>query len=245
VLHTWSQTLLDHYHLHCVVTGGGISADGTKWVASSDRYLFAVRALSAVFRGKFCAGLEQLYREGKLHFHGKLAPLATPTAYQGLLRQAVGKKWVVYSKRPFAGPHQVLAYLSRYTHRVALSPKRLVTLDTSSQTVTFTWKDYADGSKRKTMRLELREFVRRFCLHLLPERFVKIRHFGFLGNRQRKLRVAQARALLSQAAPAEVAGTTSEPTRVCPHCGSSRLLLVEIVPPLAAMLPGPGALDSS
>jgi hypothetical protein len=244
VLHTWSQTLLDHYHLHCIVTGGGISAHGTKWVASSEGYLFAVSALSEVFRGKFCAGLEQLHREGQLQFHGKLAPLAMPSAFQELLRQAVSRKWVVYSKRPFAGPRQVLAYLSRYTHRVALSPKRLVALDHKSQTVTFTWKDYAHGSKRKTMRLELREFVRRFCLHLLPERFVKIRHFGFLGNRQRQLRVAQARALLSQAVPAEVIGTASEPLRVCPHCGSSRLLLVEIVRRLAVVVL-PRAWDSS
>jgi Putative transposase/Transposase zinc-binding domain len=243
VLHTWSQTLLDHYHLHCIVTGGGISADGSKWVSSSGRYLFAVRALSEVFRGKFCSGLEQLYGEGQLEFHGKLAPIARPTAYQALLRQAASQKWVVYSKRPFAGPRQVLAYLSRYTHRVALSPNRLVALDPKSQTITFTWKDYADGCKRKTMRLGLREIVRRFCLHLLPERFVKIRHFGFLGNRQRQLRVAQARALLSQAIPAESAGTGGEPTRVCPHCGSSRLLLVEIVPRLMVLLPK--TLDSS
>jgi hypothetical protein len=244
VLHTWSQTLLDHYHLHCIVTGGGISADGSKWVASSTRYLFAVRALSEVFRGKFCDGLERLYAEGQLKFHGKLAPLAAPTAYRGLLRQAVSQKWVVYSKRPFAGPRQVLAYLSRYTHRVALSPKRLVALDLKAQTVTFSWKDYADGCKRKTMRLELREFVRRFCLHLLPERFVKIRHFGFLSNRQRQSRVAEARALLKRAPlPTPVTAVTSEPDRVCPHCGSSRLLLVEVVPRLAAM--PPRALDSS
>lgn len=242
VLHTWSQTLLDHYHLHCIVTGGGISADGTQWVASSARYLFAVRAISEVFRGKFCAGLEQLYRDGQLQFHGKLAALATPTAFRGLLRQAVSQKWVVYSKRPFAGPQQVLGYLSRYTHRVALSPKRLLTVDPKSQTVTFTWKDYADGCKRKTMRLELREFVRRFCLHLLPERFVKIRHFGLLSNRQRQARVAQARALLRQVAWS-VAAVASEPERVCPHCGSSRLLLVEVVPRLVVM--PPRALDSS
>jgi hypothetical protein len=243
VLHTWSQTLLDHYHLHCIVTAGGISAEGSKWVSSSGRYLFAVKALSEVFRGKFCARLEQLYGEGQLQFHGKLAPIATPTAYQALLRQAVSKKWVVYSKRPFAGPRQVLAYLSRYTHRVALSPKRLLALDPASQSVALSWKDYADGCKRKTMRLELREFVRRFCLHLLPERFVKIRHFGFLGNRQRQFRVAQARALLSQATPGQSTGTACEPTRVCPHCGSRRLLLVEIVP-RSTVLP-PKVLDSS
>jgi hypothetical protein len=244
VLHTWSQTLMDHYHLHCIVTGGGLSAEGTKWVSSSTRYLFAVRALSKVFRGKFCAGLERLYRDGQLKFHGKLAAMASPGVYQRLLLQAVSQKWVVYSKRPFAGARQVLAYLSRYTHRVALSPRRLLALDPESRTVTFSWKDYADGCKRKTMRLELGEFVRRFCLHLLPERFVKIRHFGFLGNRQRKLRVAQARALLKQAPlPTPVAALTSEPDRVCPHCGSTRLLLIEVVPRIAAM--PPRAVDSS
>jgi hypothetical protein len=243
VLHTWSQTLLDHYHLHCIVTGGGIAAEGTKWVRSSTRYLFTARALSKVFCGKFCAGLQQLYHEGQLEFHGKLAFLAMSTAYQGLLRRAVSQKWVVYAKRPFAGPGQVLAYLSRYTHRVALSPSRLVDLDSESQTVMFTWKDYADGAKRKTMRLELREFVRRFCLHFLPERFVKIRHFGFLSNRQRQLQVAQARRLLSQAEPTEVPAIPLEPQMVCPHCGSSRLLLVEIVPPLAGL--PPATLDSS
>lgn len=243
VLHTWSQTLLDHYHLHCIVTGGGISAEGSKWASSSGRYLFAVKALSEVFRGKFCSRLEQLYGDKHLEFHGKLAPLARPAAYQDLLRQAARQKWVVYSKRPFAGPRQVLAYLSRYTHRVALSPKRLVSLDPKSQTVSFSWKDYADGCKRKTMRLELREFVRRFCLHLLPERFVKIRHFGFLSNRQRQLRGAQARALLSQPTPPESTDTAGESSRVCPHCGSSRLLLVETVPRLRVLLPK--GLDSS
>lgn len=247
VLHTWSQTLMDHYHLHCIVTGGGLSADGTNWVSSSGHYLFAVRALSEVFRGKYCAGLEQLYREGKLRFDGKLSAIMTPAAYQALLRQAVSRKWVVYAKRPFAGPRQVLAYLSRYTHRVALSPRRLVGLDAASKTVAFIWKDYADGGRRKTMRLELKEFVRRFCLHLLPERFVKIRHFGILSNRQRRLRVAQARALLNRTAPPATPSPTPDSDRVCPHCGSKLLVLVEIVPRVALALIGasPRVLDSS
>ena len=243
VLHTWSQTLLDHYHLHCIVTGGGLSADGSKWVSTPPHYLFAVRALSAVFRGKFCAGLQQLYADGRLQFHGKLTVLSKPGAYQRLLRQAVRHKWVVYAKRPFAGPRQVLAYLSRYTHRVALSPRRLLSLDEQTQTVTFAWKDYAESQKRKTMCLEVREFVRRFCLHLLPERFVEIRHFGFLSNRQRKLRVAEARALLRDTALASTSANPSEPLRVCPHCGSCSLLLVEIVAPLPILVPRP--LDSS
>lgn len=244
VLHTWSQTLLDHYHLHGIVTGGGLSADGTRWVATSPQYLFAVRALSKVFRGKFCAGLEQLYAESRLQFHGKLTALREPAAYGRLLRQAARLKWVVYAKRPFAGPRQVLAYLSRYTHRVALSPRRLLALDEATQTVTFAWKDYSDGEKRKIMPLELKEFVRRFCLHLLPRRFVKIRHFGFLSNRQRKTCVAQARALLGTPVLAQESKPSApEPARVCPHCGSTLLLLVDIMPRLPWVVLRP--LDSS
>jgi hypothetical protein len=246
VLHTWSQTLLDHYHLHCIVTGGGLSTDGSQWVSAPPHFLFAVRALSLVFRGKFCAGLEQLYAEGQLQFHGKLQPLGQPKAFKGLLRQAVRHRWVVYAKRPFAGPQQVLGYLSRYTHRVAISPRRLLALDEPNQTVTFAWKDYADGARRKPMRLELKEFVRRFCLHLLPERFVKIRHFGFLSNRQRKLRVAQARRQLSPLSPPDAPAFTlpnPEPVKVCPHCGSRWLLLIEIVEPWGTRAPRP--LDSS
>lgn len=244
VLHTWSQTLLDHYHLHCIVTGGGLSADGSRWVSTPPNYLFAVRALSEVFRGKFCSRLEQLYAEGRLEFHGQLTSLGAPAAFKRLLRQTVRHKWVIYAKRPFAGPRQVLAYLSRYTHRVALSPRRLVALDEQARAVTFAWKDYADKQKRKIMRLELREFVRRFCLHLLPTRFVKIRHFGFLSTRQRKVCVARARTLLGQVLlPSTKAAASAEPTRVCPFCGSCLLLLVGIVAPLLQATPRP--LDSS
>jgi hypothetical protein len=242
--------LLDHYHLHCIVTGGGLSADGTQWVSTPPHYLFAVRALSEVFRGKFCAALEQCYADGQLEFHGKLAGLAQAHVFKALLRQAVRTKWVVYAKRPFAGPRQVLAYLSRYTHRVAISPRRLLALDLQNQMVTFAWKDYADEAKHKTMRLEAKEFVRRFCLHLLPERFVKIRHFGFLGNSQRRACVAQARALLPTEPPVpdlSVALATPvnlPPARLCPYCGSEQLVLIEIaLPPHKA--PTPPRLDSS
>src|SRR2546426_5835321 len=205
VLHTWSQTLLDHYHLHCIVTGGGLSAEGSRWVGAPAHFLFANKALSIVFRGKFCSGLQQLYADKKLQFHGQVAWLAQPKAFQRLMGQATRHKWNVYAKRPFAGPNQVLAYLSRYTHRVAISPRRLLALDEQKQTVTFEWKDYAHHARKKTMSLGLKEFVRRFCLHLLPERFVKIRHFGFLSNQQRKARVAQARTLLAQTALAALA----------------------------------------
>jgi len=243
VLHTWSQTLSDHYHLHCIVTGGGLSEDGARWVRAPGHYLFAVRALSAVFRGKFCAGLEQLYAHRKLEFHGQLGPLAQPGPFQELLRQAARPKWVVYAKRPFAGPRPVLAYLSRYTHRVAISPRRLLALDQPGQTVTFAWKDYAHGAQGKTMRLELKEFVRRFCLHLLPERFVKIRHFGFLSNRRRQSRVAQARALLEAVALPDLPVLPLKP--VCPHCGSQQLRLVEIVPAQGRRATAPQLVDSS
>lgn len=244
VLHTWSQNLLDHYHLHCIVTGGGLSADGSRWVAAKPYYLFAVRALSRVFRGKFCAGLQELYGSGRLEFHGQLVGLSVGKNFQGLLRQATRRSWVVYAKRPFAGPKQVLAYLSRYTHRVAISPKRLLALDAVRQTVTFSWKDYAAGARRKNMTLSAVEFVRRFCLHLLPERFVKIRHYGLLGNCQRQRCVARVRTLLAQTGqaspstkPPERLATKPAPVRVCPFCGSEQLWLVEIVLPGSKGLP--------
>jgi hypothetical protein len=247
VLHTWSQTLLDHYHLHCIVTGGGLTEDGSKWVSASPHFLFPVRALSEVFRGKFCSGLEKLFAKKELEFHGKLEELSQESAFKGLLASAVESKWVVYAKRPFAGPGQVLAYLSRYTHRVAISPKRVLALDEEKQTVTFLWRDYADGGRRKTMTLKTEEFLRRFCLHLLPERFVKIRHYGFLANRQRQERVTQARALLSAAAPQpelpDPGESKDEPQMVCPHCGSNRVILIEVVEASTASKPAP--LDSS
>jgi len=244
VLHTWSQTLMDHYHLHCIVAGGGLCEEGSRWVDSGPRYLFAVRALSKVFRAKFCAGLRQLYISNKLKFEGQIKSLADPAQFQSLLRQAIQHKWVVYAKRPFAGPEQVLSYLSRYTHRVAIGSKRILALDPQNQTVSFAWKDYADGARGKTMTLGLGEFVRRFCLHLLPERFVKIRHFGFLSNRQRQKRVSQARALLShRVAPKASSLTPPPPAMACPHCGSHRLHLVQVVNPGRKAVPEP--LDSS
>ena len=256
VLHTWSQTLLDHYHLHCIVTGGGLVRDGSRWVSAQPHYLFPVRALSKVFRGKFCAGLQQVHAAGQLEFHGQLAQLKEAAAFQRLLRQATRRPWVVYAKRPFAGPEQVLAYLSRYTHRVAISPRRLQALDYRQQTVTFAWKDYADGARSKLMTLAVGEFVRRFCLHFLPERFVKIRHYGLLANNQRQAKVAGARALLAPLNPPAAlleGGTAPEPdtaseaalTHICPFCGSRRLRLIERVPPTGARPQPTPAWDSS
>lgn len=249
VLHTWSQTLLDHYHLHCIVTGGGVALDGTRWVSSPAHYLFPVRALSRMFRGKFLAGLKDLYEADELEFHGQWEPLVKPRPFASWLQEAARPEWVVYAKRPFAGPKQVLAYLSLYTHRVAISNRRLVAAD--AQSVTFAYKDYADGSKHKTMTLGLDEFVRRFCLHVLPERFVKIRHYGLLGNRQRQQRLARARQLLGTSAPPSPEPTRPDqeqcpqmPRACCPFCRQPTLVLVREVAPQRAAWPV-AILDSS
>lgn len=177
-----------------------------------------------------------------MQFYGQLARSAPPNRFARLLRQAARPKWVIYAKQPFAGPLQVLTYLSRYTHRVAIRPGRLLALDPLQQTVTFAWRDYAHSRRSKTMTLPVGEFLRRFCLHLLPERFVKIRHYGILGNRQRHTRVPLARQLLAQVGVAQglLPAPPALPVPVCPFCGSERLLLVEIVRPTQ-----PAALDSS
>jgi hypothetical protein len=244
VLHTWSQTLLDHYHLHCIVTGGGVALDGKRWVHSPAHYLFPVKALSRMFRGKFLAGLNELFEAKELEFHGQLEALSQRPAFTGLLQQAVRTPWVVYAKRPFAGPRQVLAYLSRYTHRVAISHRRLLCAD--AQSVTFTYKDYADQARSKTMTLSRSEFVRRFCLHILPERFVKIRHYGLLGNRQRRRRLEQARQLLAVVQPAQERPAPiprETPPERCPFCQQPTLMFVREVPPERVKRPAP--LDSS
>lgn len=234
VLHTWSQTLLDHYHLHCIVTGGGLSFENQRWKSTSEHYLFAVRALSKMFRAKFRDGVKQLYHAGKLQFHGALARLAKPNEFARLVSDATAKPWVVYSKKPFAGPQAVLAYLSRYTHRVAIGNGRLLALDRPASTVTFSYKDYADQSRRKPMELPLSEFLRRFSLHILPERFVKIRHYGLLGNRNRAEKIAAARARLAVGSSrperllcASRALRENPPPLVCPRCGAKNLIFIE------------------
>jgi hypothetical protein len=237
VLHTWGQSLVDHYHLHCIVSGGGAALDGSRWIRSRSDYLFPVRALSKVFGAKFCQGLQGLYAQGKLQFHGQLQPLAATAKFQQRICEATRKGWVVYSKRPFAGPEQVLAYLSRYTHRVGISNRRLLALDRQAGTVTFDYKDYAEGARHKSMTLRLDEFIRRLRLHLLPPRFVKIRHYGLLANRGRQQRLQQARALLGASeAPAPPAAVRSLPK--CPHCSWAALILVRVIPPLRRRPPG-------
>lgn len=241
VLHTWGQNLNDHYHLHCIVTAGGLSADGRGWLPSHPRYLFPVRALSAVFGAKFCAGLRALHDRGKLEFHGALAPLAQNQEFARWLAPVAQSPWTIYSKRPFAGPGQVLAYLSRYTHRVAISERRLLALDEPAGTVRFRWRDYADAGRTKTMTLPVEEFLRRWRLHILPHRFVKIRHYGLLANRDRDIRLQQARAALGIDAHTAPNPEPSDPPAdppayrpICPHCGRPALVLLERVPPARA-----------
>jgi DNA-directed RNA polymerase subunit RPC12/RpoP len=242
VLHTWGQNLLDHHHLHCLATGGGLSPDGQRWKTLQANYLFPVRALSKVFRAKYLGGLRALFQKGELEFHGRIEGLADPDAFIGLLREACRSPWSVYAKRPFAGPRQVLAYLSRYTHRTAIGNRRILALNPGAETVTFSYKDYADGSRRKAMTLGLSEFLRRFCLHILPPRFVKIRHYGLLANQGRAARIARARELIGdppaglQSAPQTTPSEeqSAEPVVACPHCGSSRLTLLGILPPITA-----------
>jgi hypothetical protein len=237
VLHTWGQNLGDHYHLHCVVTGGGLSLDGQSWVSAPPNWLFAVRALSVVFRAKFRDGLQQLFDDGQLQFPSSEPRLSDPVVFARWLRRLCRHKWVVYAKRPFAGPHAVLAYLCRYTHRVAITNSRLEILDRQNGTVTFRYKDYAHESQNRLMTLPLAEFLRRFCLHILPLRFVKIRHYGLLSNRDRSARITQARALLALVpSPIEEAKEAvltikhvEAPPLVCPHCGHRALVLVGII----------------
>jgi Putative transposase/Transposase zinc-binding domain len=238
VLHTWSQTLLDHYHLHCVVTGGGLSLDGKRWIARSSKWLFPTRALSTVFRAKFRDGLQQLFKEGELTFPKSEPSLSNPVAFARYLHQACRPKWVVYTKRPFAGPEAFLAYLCRYTHRVAISNNRIERLDREKGAVTFRYKDYGQGGPTRQMTLASPEFLRRFCLHILPSHFVKIRNYGLLSNRDRSERIEQARALLAQAPsvvrefgsqPNPVIKEAPTPRGVCPFCGSSKIVLIAVL----------------
>jgi hypothetical protein len=250
VLHTWGQNLHLHPHLHCVVPGGGISPDGARWVGCRKKSFFLpVKVLSSRFRNLFLIYLRKAFQAGRLKFHGEMAALASPAAFEALCRQARRIQWVVFVKPPFGGPEQVLKYLARYTHRVAISNRRLLSMEDGR--VTFQYKDYADGNRIKVMTLEATEFIRRFLLHILPNGFVRIRQFGFLANRARRKRLALCRALLgAAAAPKKVAvvnhgGNVEEPDRKrCPACKIGHLVLVRLVPVAGLHTPSP-RLDSS
>ena len=206
VLHTWSQTLIDHFHLHCLIPGGALSADGNHWKKAGKRFLFRAKSLATAFRNRYLELLEEAYRQGELLFPGKTAEYQLPELFFGLTETLRRKDWVVYAKATFAGPEQVLQYLGRYTHRVAIANSRIVAMD--SDTVSFTYRDRADGNKVKTMVLKADEFIRRFLLHVLPKGFVKIRYFGFLSHRKKTENLAIIRRLLGVAT--EVAAKTKE-----------------------------------
>jgi hypothetical protein len=261
VLHTWGQNLMHHPHAHCVVPGGGLSPDGSRWIACrgarrdsrEKEFFLPVRVLSRVFRGKFVAMLKQEYRQGQLAFHGRLASLADPAAFERLLDTAVAREWIVYCKPPFGGPEQVLKYLARYTHRVAIANSRLVDIDDGR--VRFRWKNYARGNQWSTMSLPAEEFMRRFLMHVLPAGFVRIRHYGLLCNRRRAGDLERCRQLLgatdtptkaierSDVLPTAIPMTAasdeghddSPPALTCPHCGKPTFRIVEEILPSGRM----------
>ena len=235
ILHTWGQTLTQHLHVHCLVTGGALSRDRTRWIRGRAAFLFPVQALSVGFRAKYLAGLQRAFTEGQLTFAAGTASLADAGQCAALVAQLRATPWVVYAKPPFGGPAQVLQYLGRYTHRIAISNARLVSL--VDGVVQFRWKDYADRGHTKIMALRDDEFLRRFLLHVLPRGFARIRHFGLLANRQRRAAIARARHLLATTipthAPADARATDADRTR-CPICRQGHWQVTEILRPLAA-----------
>jgi Putative transposase/Transposase zinc-binding domain len=216
ILHTWGQTLTPHPHIHCVVPGGGLAPDHSRWIASQSNFFLPVKVLSRVFRRKFIAGLRQLFATRQLSFFGECIPLLGEKCFASFLCQLRRQDWVVYAKPPFGGPEHVLHYLARYTHRVAISNHRLLAVSASE--VCFRWKDYAHGGKQRTMTLTPQEFLRRFVQHVLPRGFPRIRYFGWLSNRLRSRILPLCRARLNQAPPAEVPATAKQLSWNCTHC---------------------------
>jgi Putative transposase/Transposase zinc-binding domain len=252
VLHTWSQNLQLHPHLHCLVPGGGLAFDNSRWVPTRRRGFFLpVRVLSRMFRGKLLSFLKQSYKRGELCFAGKLTALSPPHAFHSLLASLRRKEWVVYSKPPFGGPEHVLKYLARYTHRVAISNGRLLGLENGQ--VSFRWRDSRHNNRSSVMRLNATEFIRRFLLHVLPAGFVKIRHFGLLANRNRRQALEVCRTHL-RSTTALLATLLNEHqlfalNRSCPQCRCGTLHVIAHSfadqRAAAAVPPHPAAVDSS
>ena len=243
VLHTWGQNLVHHPHLHCVVPGGGLSPDGKRWISCRPDFFLPVRVLSRLFRRLFLESLQKAFDSGKLRFSASLETLGDRQAFVRYLAPLKKAEWVVYAKRPFAGPQQVLDYVGRYTHRVAISNDRL--LDIENGRVRFIWKDYRDNNEQKTMDLPAEEFIRRFLLHVLPDGFQRIRYYGFLSNRYRDEKLALCRQLLEMppsdrnpVAPEEPSDychlyeqLTGRSLKQCPVCQQGRMVEVEILAP--------------
>jgi len=252
VLHTWDQTLGPHFHLHCLIPGGALSFDHAHWIWARNNFLFHVKALSRVFRGKFLDGLRQAFTQDHLHFAGPAPSLATPEGYASLIQSLRKKDWNVYAKKPFSTPQKVLDYLGRYTHRVAISNHRLSSVENAQ--VTFTYRDRKTGNTLKSMTLAAEEFIRRFLLHVLPNGFMRIRHFGFLANRSKKQNLSRCRQLLgvpvppANPAPKSALELMREVTGVdfarCPHCHRGTLVVIQVLP-AAAPSPLVPRMDSS
>jgi hypothetical protein len=246
ILHTWGQNLSQHLHLHCVVTGGALAPDGAQWIPAQDGFLFPVRALSTVFRAKYLDALRHAFDHQRLTFAAGTADLAPPARFARWLADLRAVPWVVYAKRPFGGPAQVLQYLGRYTHRVAISNARLI--DLQDGMVRFRWRDYADHDRSKVMALSATEWLRRFLLHIVPRGFVRIRYFGLLANRRRRATLARCRVVLAAptpvappAVPAITIATPPSDIHRCPSCcvGIMRVTAVH------ASLPPPASGDTS
>jgi hypothetical protein len=256
VLHTWGQNLIHHPHLHCVVPGGGLSPDGERWIACRPGFFLPVRVLSRFFRRRFLELLGQAFERGELEFFSALESLRDRKAFLRYLEPLREKEWIVYAKAPFAGPEQVLEYVGRYTHRVAISNNRLLEIEDGQ--VTFRWRDYRDGDAHKTMTLTAGEFIRCFLLHVLPPGFHRIRYYGLLGNRHRQEKLEQCRRFLDMslatptdpdaAAPADYRdryeSLTGQSLHHCPICRRGRMIPIEQLPPSRVPEP-PACLDTS
>ena len=239
ILHTWGQTLTHHPHIHCLVPGGGLSADAGRWIACRPRFFLPIHVLSCLFRRLFLERLQAAHTGGRLQFFGTLAALNTAPAFSTALRSLRAKTWIVYAKPPFGSPEHVLCYLGRYTHRVAIANSRLIGMDET--TVSFRWRDYRHGNTKMLMALDAGEFIRRFLLHSLPDGFHRIRHYGFLANGCRRIRIELIRAMLVKAksTPIQADGGATKPIgqrpsfdpALCPCCGGTLRI--------TATLPGP------
>ncbi len=256
ILHTWGQSLVHHPHVHFVIPGGGLSPDHSEWISAPKRFFLPFNVLRIVFRGKFLDYLEQAFNAGKLSFAGSLANLAEPKEFKSILQKAAEHRWAIQAKPPFAGPKAVLKYLARYTHRVAISNSRLISL--AERKVTFRWKDYADHDRHKTMTLDVFEFIRRFLLHVLPKGFMRIRYYGFLASRNKKQSLQLCRQILGEenSSPLGLAQTEQSPDdqlldkensspvglaqieqsrqnfKLCPACKKGRLVPVVALDPI-------------
>jgi Putative transposase/Transposase zinc-binding domain len=238
VLHTWDQKLLYHVHLHCVIAGGALADDGRRWLPARPRYLFPVRQLSQAFRQRYLQGLRQAFTQGRLLFPGRLAVRAAPAAFASFLEALAAKDWVVYCQPPFGGATQVLEYLSRYTHRVALSNGRLRAI--ADGHVTFTYRDRRDHNRPKELTVWAAEFIRRFLLHVTPPGLCRMRHYGFLSNRVKEQQLSRCRTLLGQVptqavalpptAPALLLRLTGQDVTRCPQCGQGSMVRVQRLP---------------